>query len=179
MLFDRFYYKLKIKDHKICKPNILKRISEYNHPVENSGYSNSSISNSDWNAHGNNFPWLEFCFSLKDQKRLYNFFCKKYKKNPFVSNCWFNQYNPNSGSEHPIHDHGNCGLVMIYYVELKNQKLRTFLQNPKNNKQIIPSCKEGDVLIFPSNVLHGSPRNVYDSRKTIISFNISLFDDAI
>jgi len=43
---------------------------------------------------------------------------------------------------------------------------------PWDNKVISVDVKEGDILIFPSMIIHRAPEVINDSRKTIISWNL-------
>ena len=59
-------------------------------------------------------------------------------------------------------------------MELKDKSLGTILVDPKTKKEIRPRVNEGDMLIFDAKIFHKSPRNFSNTRKSIISFNISL-----
>jgi uncharacterized RmlC-like cupin family protein len=49
---------------------------------------------------------------------------------------------------------------------------QTEIINPYNQKEIIKvDVKEGDILTFPSFVIHRAPVNKSNKTKTIISFN--------
>ena len=60
----------------------------------------------------------------------------------------------------------------IYYVELDDKSLTTILKDPETDEEIIPDVKEGQILSFATDILHKSPRNFTESRKTVISFNL-------
>ena len=103
-----------------------------------------------------------------------------------VTESWFNQYIAESGAEHPWHHHADnervagqknpsIHLASIYYVELPDRSLTTILKDPETGKEIIPDVKEGQILTFASDILHKSPRNLTNNRKTVIPFNI-MFD---
>ena len=100
-----------------------------------------------------------------------------------VTESWFNQYIAESGAEHPWHHHADSErvagqknpsihLANIYYVELPDKSLTTILKDPETGKEIIPDVKEGQILSFATDILHKSPRNFTESRKTVISFNL-------
>jgi hypothetical protein len=103
-----------------------------------------------------------------------------------VTESWFNQYIAESGSEHPWHHHADSerksgeknpciNLASIYYVELPDESLITILKDPDTGEEIIPDVKEGQILTFGADILHKSPRNFSNKRKTVIPFNI-MFD---
>jgi hypothetical protein len=57
-------------------------------------------------------------------------------------------------------------------VDLPEGAPKTQLLNPMNQKEIIElDVKEGDVLTFPSFILHRAPNVESNIVKTIISFN--------
>ena len=130
--------------------------------------------------------WPHF-LSPEDQIRVVNSIKNNYPdrdwSNGDVTESWFNQYIAESGSEHPWHHHAEServagqknpciNLASIYYVELPDKSLTTILKDPETGKEIIPDVKEGQILTFGADILHKSPRNFTDSRKTVISFNV-------
>ena len=70
-----------------------------------------------------------------------------------------------------MHDHPNVDLTNIYFVELEDVSLGTILKNPRTDKDMNIKVKEGQILTFPATIMHRSPPNLTDSRKTVISFN--------
>ena len=85
-----------------------------------------------------------------------------------VSNVWFQQYQKKD--YHPWHNHAKSNYTCIYFVELP-EKLGTEFLNINVN-----DIHEGDLLTFPSSIMHRSPVNTTDKRKTIISFNLDYED---
>jgi hypothetical protein len=162
------FYIFKIKDHKKQKEKILSRILTNNYSFD------YTISKTDWNIFQNN--WFNIAFSMHDRDRFFKFIYNKYNKKPYLLNSWYNQYEPNSGSHHTLHNHKDSTIVGIYYVELKNNLLRTVLIDPISGKKITPRTHEGDLLIFKSNIFHESPKNFTNTRKTAIAFNFDLND---
>lgn len=171
MFFNNFFYIFDVKEHEYFKEKILDRIkcSQNQLKTYNDGEYISFISNTDWECDSIN--WYENFLSINDKKRYKEFIKKKFRKNVIVSNTWFNQYYPNSGSDHPFHEHKDSNLSNVYIIEMLDKSMRTVLKSPKTGKEIIPAVKEGQILIFPSHILHKSPRNFTNKRKTIIAFN--------
>ena len=171
------YVIIKVKDHSSNKEKILSKIGEnnyqYHHPEITDHYSN--VSNTDWDS-GRIFDWYNYSFSQADKEIIYKVIQNHptSHKGARINNSWFNQYEPNSGSEHPFHVHDEVDLVLIYFVELNHLDLRTILIDPLTKEEVIPEVHEGDLLFFSSNILHRSPSNNTDTRKTVISFNIDL-----
>ena len=81
-----------------------------------------------------------------------------------MSSVWFQQYM--QGSDFGWHQHGGH-FAVVYYVELPDPNEATeFLQYGKFD------VKEGDLLIFPTFMVHRSPEIKSNKRKTIIATNV-------
>ena len=176
MIFSKpLYYVLNLRDHHLNKKKILSMISHKGECVDD-GY--SVISKTDWNnQERENFNWYSFSLSKRDSISYSKFLYNKFKKSDArIEHLWFNQYDPNSGSNHIFHTHYNeldqNDLAAIYYVELEDKSLRTILKHPKTGKEIIPRVKEGQILTFDARIPHMSPPNFSNSRKTVLSFNL-------
>jgi hypothetical protein len=81
-----------------------------------------------------------------------------------TSTYWFQQYK--QGSDFGWHTHNNH-FAMVYYVELPEPKETTDFLNYGQFK-----LKEGDIIFFPTFLVHRSPEIKSNLRKTIISSNI-------
>jgi len=89
-----------------------------------------------------------------------------------VHNFWFQQYEKNS--EHGWHIHEQTNYTGVYYLEYPDLTAKTDLYCFYNKNSIeVDLLNEGDILIFPSNIVHRAPKIKNDKRKTIISFNMS------
>jgi uncharacterized RmlC-like cupin family protein len=86
-----------------------------------------------------------------------------------MQELWFQQYYKNS--QHGWHTHSS-NFTSVYYLELENDAPKTKIVNAFNQKEIIElNVVEGDIVIFPSFVIHQGPKNISNNRKTIISYN--------
>lgn len=78
-----------------------------------------------------------------------------------IIDYWFQQYTP--GSSHGWHNHSHSQFSNVYYIEC-----------PKGNGTIFKDfdieCEEGDLITFPSYLIHRSKENTSKLRKTIISY---------
>jgi len=84
---------------------------------------------------------------------------------------WFQQYLQNGTHGWHIHADNYTG---VYYLELPVGTPTTEYCNPNNMNEVNKfNVKEGDILLFPSFVVHKAIKNLSDKRKTIISFNIN------
>ena len=182
-------------DHSIMKLDVLDLISNMpSAEIETKGYYgkyDSIISNTNWDDHSNvkGEIW-PFFLTPGDQNIYINSIESKFPDREWdkwrVDISWFNQYYANSVSEHPWHHHSSKAresgqkdidqnFTNIYYVELDDKSLTTILKDPDTDEEIIPDVKEGQILTFASDILHRAPRNLTNSRKTAIAFNI-MFD---
>ena len=191
MIFSKpFYHVFKVKDHHLNKERILSEVSQSKVSYQNTEIADrySYISNTDWDTNID-FNWFTKAFSSSDQLRYKLFVAKKFKRDSAqVNSSWFNQYYANSGCEHVFHDHVStgpygsektstgCDLTNIYYVELSDRSLRTVLKHPTTGKEIISNVREGDIITFRSDILHKSPPNYTNTRKTVIAFNLEFLE---
>tara|TARA_B100001996_G_C18669827_1_gene596268 strand:+ start:1292 stop:1918 length:627 start_codon:yes stop_codon:yes gene_type:complete len=80
---------------------------------------------------------------------------------------------------HGPHNHGATGYSCILYVEYDpfvHEPTRFFAPfgDPANGDMLeySPKIKEGDLIVFPSFLLHEAPLNKSKKKRTIVSFNI-------
>lgn len=83
---------------------------------------------------------------------------------------WFHQYF--NGDSFNWHNHNSHRLVGLYYIELPETTGTKFY-----NTNYVPT--EGTLALFPGWLLHHSPSNKTDKRKTIISFNFRVNTDVV
>ena len=96
-----------------------------------------------------------------------------------ISDIWSVQYK--KGDHHPVHTHGRTNLSGILYLDYdSNEHTPTnFVTNTINTSTnmtdiVTPIIKEGDIFIFPSNVLHFTVPNKSDKIRKIVSFDICI-----
>jgi hypothetical protein len=95
------------------------------------------------------------------------------------SEVWFQEYKQNMN--HAVHNHGSTGFSSVCFIEYdkKYHKPTTFI-SPFNNyitgelERYEPDVEEGDIIFFPSNLLHYVPTNLVDKVRIIVSFNLIL-----
>ena len=192
-----FYKVFDVKSHFKTKNDILKDIEDpvNGHEVR---YLNddpsvpvdypSFISKSNWGKFDSISPTSKMCwpyFLTNEDYFSFQDFVKKEYGN-MGSQCrvesnWYNQYESNSGSDHPWHNHHypkhfgedilTGSLTCIYYLEV-DESLMTVLKHPATGEEVIPEVKEGQILTMDGKIFHKSPRNFTNTRKTVISFNI-------
>jgi hypothetical protein len=158
----------KINNYKEINKNLLDLINKIpiNFLKENSI---SSINNTDWNLPKNlKREYLEYFFEI--MKPYFKKICYKLNSSKIeITNAWFQQYTKNS--LHQWHTHPKTNFTNVYFVELPDKSLSTEIFGQKNLE-----LNEGDLLTFPAFYYHRSPVNLSEKRKTIISFNMDVFD---
>ena len=97
---------------------------------------------------------------------------------------WYQKYY--NMVEHKTHCHGFTGWSSIIYVEFdpkvheSTRFFSPFRQPWDCDVEVFqPKVKEGDMIIFPSSVLHEAPVNRTDTRRTIVSYNIRGYVDYV
>ena len=107
------------------------------------------------------------------------------KGNYILKDIWFNIYEKNFYQE--PHTHGNSLFSGCYYLKFNKKKhYQTTFYNPNYNINYSkveknsyfcfePDCDEDDIIIFPSNLKHGTSglkEKNYEELRITISFNI-------
>jgi hypothetical protein len=95
------------------------------------------------------------------------------------SEVWFQKYENNMN--HAVHTHGPTGFSSVCFIEYNKSfhKPTTFV-SPFGNyitgelERYEPDVEEGDIIFFPSNLLHYAPTNLSKITRTIISFNLNI-----
>jgi uncharacterized protein (TIGR02466 family) len=100
-----------------------------------------------------------------------------------VTQLWANK-NP-KGSEHPIHMHPNSIVSGVFYLRQNpalppiyfyNGNMDTFMLQPRENscytsEFVSLPCETGDLVLFPSSLLHSVPLNGSEEERMSLSFN--------
>ena len=188
-----FYKVFDVKQHSTTKNVLLKEIEEaYGYECTTTDFKGdylSFISKSNWNKSDLISSTSKICwpyFLTTEDNFSFQYFLKKEYGNMGnqwrVESQWYNQYESNSGSDHPWHNHEYSNsfgediltgsLTCIYYLEVIDESLMTVLKHPETGEEVIPEVKEGQILTMDGKIFHKSPRNFTNTRKTVISFNI-------
>jgi hypothetical protein len=95
------------------------------------------------------------------------------KESPTI---WSQKYSSNT--EHVLHNHGNRGFSFILYLKFDPESHKpTSFMSPFGDFftgetiQYVPHIQEGDLIAFPSSILHTSQRQNTDKERMILSFN--------
>jgi hypothetical protein len=99
-----------------------------------------------------------------------------------IRSMWYQQ--SKKGQAHGVHNHGPKGFSAVWYVEFDpNEHLGTTFHAPFPDiltgelLSYTPPVKEGDLVIFPSHMLHEQLENSSNKRRSIVSFNIKGYTD--
>ena len=89
-----------------------------------------------------------------------------------VSQGWYQQYN--TGDTHGWHIHPKTNISAVYCLELEDSNDSTEFMNYDKGGIFKTESKEGDIIVFPSYIMHRAPVVKSNTRKTTINFNIDL-----
>ncbi len=99
--------------------------------------------------------------------------------NFYSTGVWFQKYEHNMN--HAVHHHGPMGFSSVCFIKYdKNEHKPTTFVSPFGNcitrelERYEPDVEEGDIIFFPSNLLHYAPTNLSKEIRTIISFNLAI-----
>jgi hypothetical protein len=100
----------------------------------------------------------------------------------YSTEVWFQKYENNMN--HAVHTHGPTGFSSVCFIEYNKSfhKPTTFVSPFGNNitgelERYEPDVEEGDIIFFPSNLLHYAPTNLSKITRTIMSFNLNINDN--
>ena len=126
-----------------------------------------NVSRLDWSQSKNNSrPWVQYF--LPHFERNYNEFVNELGYRSFkLKDMWFQQYEQDDTHGWHIHDDNYTG---VYYLEMPTGP-KTQILNDGEIKDL--QVQEGDMIIFPSFLVHRAPIISDNNRKTIISFNVN------
>ena len=164
------------KEHKKIKDNLISLIKETNSDTlkTNNDYFNDLIHRLDWDKSKDvKRKWVKYLIPY-----LQKYFNEIANKLGYIEvdikNLWFQQYNLHGKHGWHTHDDNYTG---VYYLKFSKNSAKTELINPfSQNKKIIINAKEGDIVIFPSYVIHRATEQLENTEKIIISFNFNFIN---
>ena len=110
---------------------------------------------------------------------LEDFKCEKFlPEGPIqIPYAWFQT--ALKGNRHALHNHGQTGFSAVLYYDFdpEQHQATTFYcpfnhYNTGSEMSFTPRCNEGDLVIFPSYILHESQPHTSDKPRTIVSWNM-------
>jgi len=164
----------KFESHEKIKEELLQLIndSDSENLEKHDDYYADNIYRLDWSQNTNFYrPWVKR-LQPHFEKQINNMINELGFESYFLVATWYQQY-MNSGT-HGWHTHSD-NYTGVYYLELPDETPKTQIVNPLNQTEIIDlDIKEGDIVLFPSFIIHRAPINKSNKRKTIISFDINI-----
>lgn len=164
----------KFSQHQALKDMTLMLVNsqESKSIVNNQGYYSDNIFRTDWHlAQDYARPWVNILKPSIDQHMSAVMESLGYAQTE-LDNMWFQQYNKGSG--HGWHVHMFCQWTNVYYLDFPQGSPKTQLVSPFDQSTIFEvDVEEGDILTFPSIVIHRAPAVETDNIKTIVSFNLN------
>jgi hypothetical protein len=150
-------------EHEMVKEKLLSMID-----AEPFDGTNPTIKKVDWHSSTEfDRPWINFVKPILQNYMIIMGNAIGYEK-PTITDLWFQQYH--ESNYHDWHIHGQQ-MVGVYYTELPEGTPKTEMVAPFLHKEkFFADVKEGDILIFPSEIVHKAPI-VGKTRKTILSWN--------
>lgn len=172
-----FYLKINFIEHQEIKNKLLECFDKVQETKDSSAYGKPNAASDDYvykldwlSARNSSREWVTV-FAPHLHRILFHIRDQLGYGNHKINELWFQQYKENS--KHGWHTHGS-NFTFVYYVELPEDAPITQLIEPHSGRVIQPDVKEGDMILFPSYVIHRAPLIKTDTRKTIISSNIDL-----
>ena len=97
-----------------------------------------------------------------------------------ITEMWYEK--SKKGDNHNIHNHGGSGYSAVLYVTYnkdvhKPTVFYSAFHDPMRGDilQWQPDVEEGDLVIFPSELMHEASPNESDEERLVVSFNIASF----
>jgi hypothetical protein len=161
----------KFAQHNELKPLLLDAIDK-TEQYENLTGPNNNITKCDWES-GRFDSEREWFKIIKDPlyKHLQSWTNNLGYHDFVIHEIWFQQYATNS--QHNWHVHG-ANFTNVYYLDLPNGSPNTQWVNPITKQVRDFDVSEGDIITFPSWLIHKAPKNYSDNMKTIISWNMDI-----
>jgi len=164
------------KEHKQIKDNLISLIKETNSDTLkiNNDYFNDLIHRLDWDKSKDvKRKWVKYLIPYL-QKYFNEIANKLGYLEVDIKNLWFQQYN--IYGKHGWHTHAE-NYTGVYYLKFSKNSAKTELINPfSQDKKIIINAKEGNIVIFPSYVIHRATEQLENTEKIIISFNFNFMN---
>lgn len=165
--------KLKVSDWENKKPKLLDAVNWENEHCYTQHYFSDFFANMECEEH----PYLLlFDFLLNDEINKVE---KHIGRGLQITELWAQRYAETQAM--PTHNHGAHGFSAIVYAEYDEEvHTPTVFYSPFGNfldGQITvyePEVTEGDMVVFPSMLLHSSMPFIANKNRTIFSFNMRL-----
>jgi len=169
------YYVRPMPNHLSLKPIMLNLISSAKSHSLNT--KEEVIGRCDWQFMEEQRDWVDV-FLASAYEALRTLPWQWLLAQPEILSCWFQQYE--ESEYHTWHNHGRCSYSAVYFLELADANMATEFITPYSApghslvEQFI--VREGDIVIFPSGLVHRSTKNS-GCKKTSIAMNLDFLGD--
>jgi len=170
-----YIFRYKNLNHTDKKSQILEAIASSPQISTAGGQRSKNASTTDFFIQGLDRPYVNIIFNdielfLKEATSFFlNDFHTSVSASVSASDFWFQQYD--TGSTHRFHVHRSTMFACVYFVELDSPNTSTQFMH-RSGLVYNVAVEEGDIIAFPSCLLHCSPVNL-GNRKSVIAFNIN------
>ena len=161
----------KFNEHEILKQKLLSAINQQQE-FEPLTTPNQNIVRCDWvtSRHDKNREWVKIINN--DLHKHLEEWCNTLRYEYFeIHEMWFQQYT--TGGKHAWHTHGD-NFTNVYYLDLPHDSSQTEWIGPVTGNIHTFDVSEGDIISFPSWLIHRAPINSSNKVKTIISWNMEV-----
>ena len=100
-----------------------------------------------------------------------------HKESIEFTDMWYQKYDKTI--QHTLHNHGSKGWSSVIYVEFDHNVhqgtdfVAPFFDTWTGDMQFYtPNVREGDMILFPSYIMHQALPNKSEKRRTVISYNL-------
>jgi len=128
------------------------------------------------------FQDLKFFFEEKINDYKEKIICPKNNLSLYITESWLNYTNKNES--HHAHNHPNSIVSGVFYFNVTENDSITFYKkeekfleieykefNNYNNSTFTLPIKKRQLILFPSNIIHGVNKNNYDKTRISLAFN--------
>jgi|LakMenE18May11ns_1017448.scaffolds.fasta_scaffold9674414_3 hypothetical protein len=174
---SEFIWVTSIKEHKKIKKEILPKIKKDIKTLKNNVEWHCEIISS-FGQHKefllDEFFLNQIVWNSMDEMLNNLDFWIKFPKKSYLEEIWYNHYEKNIHYQE-THHHRPSDFSGIYFIELEGKNTTTFyhhhISQMLEQNKTLDKIKEGDVVIFPSSLMHSVRKS--NCKKTSISFNIN------
>lgn len=165
--FNCPYIIKKFENHGVVKDRVLDYINTQSGLMIQSDTTNIR---SDWGSYRKNARKYWSIIEFDIQLHLQEVFCDILGYTNFsTGNYWYQQYTRNGS--HGWHTHLNTMWTCVYYLEMPQDAPKTECIDPFTKQIVKIEANEGDILTFPSIIIHRAPKVETECRKTILSWH--------
>jgi len=170
-LFTVNLFKTSIKEWETCGQDLLDKI-----PFDDESLSDNGLSYTDYFNQG----YEDKMSYRKEFMELIGPYLEEFNetseyKFTKLAGCWCQRYEAHD--YHQPHTHDSKGYSAVFYAKMSPEHKTTVFFAPFMNvfgvgESMSIQAKEGDLLIFPSNLWHMAPPHTTDTDRIVISFNL-------